>query len=130
MDTDGMDHTGRLVYLVVDEAWSGDLWVLTCTGHVWIINSAVNDAKLSAVWQEAKIAGSPSQGATTFRAKDGRSAIGDFISTIAEHHAAWGEIRVVGMRWNDAMRKTISDQIPGISWTIKEEAPGFSICRA
>ena len=26
--TDGMDHAGRLIYLISDDAWNGDLWAL------------------------------------------------------------------------------------------------------
>lgn len=123
------------VYLVLDPQFDGDLWSLSRAAHVWIIQTAENEAAARAVWDRESEGLSPLRGVTTF---DGSGeAYDDFyriLPTIEEHHAEysapepWNAIHVIGLSGN-IQRDRIADALGIDAFEVIKEGKGFAIKR-
>jgi len=125
------------VFFILDHRFSGDVWALSRSAHVWLIKSPQNDAAARVVWDRESDSYSPLQGVTTFDgAQDVNDSFYNFLSTIDQHHdeysapEPWSAIHVIGFPLDRASPDRIADELGVEVFLLKSEAGGFTIRRA
>ena len=124
------------VFFILDDRFSGDLWSLSRSAHVWLIDSPQNQAAARVIWDRESESYSPLQGITTFNgAQDLSDSFYNFLSTIDQHHnehsapERWSAIHVIGFPLDRASPDRIADEL-GFEVLLKSEGGGFTIERA
>ena len=127
--------SGHEVVLYLGE-FDGDLWALSRMHHVWLGQSAHNEALAKEVWSRDTAAATPCSGVTTFEAS--RDAVADlyrWLSVIDEHHdehagsEPWSRIHVRGLRLEDVDESRIAGELDAERVRILPESGGFAIVR-
>ena len=92
------------VYLILDLAYSGDLWALSRDAHVWVLKSPANDVAVRTVWDAEVEPYSTERGVSCFHWEG--DLVGGFYSALGDidkHHdayeadVAWTSIFVIGL---------------------------------
>ena len=124
------------VFLILVPRFDGDLWTLSRTAHVWIVNSAENEVAARAVRERETEGYSPLHGVTVFNdADEVNDAFYSAISMIESHHSVyaaprpWDTIHVVGLSRKMVRAEWIAERLGVESVVLAKEPQGFSIRR-
>ncbi len=118
------------VCFVLDPKFQGDLWALSRSAHVWLIESEQNRAAAESVWSRETESPSSSRGVTTF--KGAPLALYSFFGMLAAidlHHPDWSAIRVIGLSADGVRPGQVAEELGLESVSLDEEPAGFSISR-
>ena len=134
LDGRAMSHE---VFLILDHEFSGDVWALSRSAHVWLIKSPQNDAAARVVWDSESKSDAPLQRVTTFDgAQDANDSFYNLLSTIDRHHneysapEPWSAIHVIGLPLDKASADRIAAELGVEVLLHKSEGDGFTIRRA
>jgi hypothetical protein len=107
----------QTVFIVADRSYGEKVFPLARLGHVWLVQSPVNESARNRFYRERMWTGDGSNpmasGITSWRAEDGTSAedhVLHLLETVDDHHGpyehdvAWTEIVVVGATLTPELR--------------------------
>ncbi len=114
------------VAIVVDRAFGQRLSELSRLGPVWILESPANTPVIQELWQGAstmeKVEVTSFQDAPDLSTE---AICADIIATVAEHHAGWSEIEVVGVGLTPLLRHAFEE----IGASVSASTAGGFVCR-
>jgi hypothetical protein len=122
------------VYFILDTRFQGDLWELSRSSHVWLVDSPANAILARAVWDRETDGYSPRRGVSTFTGSE--SAIESFygfLGTIDEHHnefsasSPWGAIHVKGVSLGEVEPDRVAEELGLDEAVLEAEGEGFAI---
>ncbi|MGE3174563.1 MAG: hypothetical protein AB7O97_18170 [Planctomycetota bacterium] len=125
------------MFVVLDPNFAGDLWGLSRSGHVWIVDTEANKVAARQVWSRKPAPQLPTQGVTTFvGVAHDPDTLYSMLPTIDQHHGGnsaavpWQIIHVRGLHIGDVSEPRVTDELAEVPVRLLPEPGGFAIFRA